>query len=343
MRRSEVAGTLRWIAGLALALLVLVRTGQVLLLGFAGVLLAIFFRSTADALARRLGIGPGWTLAGTLIAVLLGLGWGAWFLAPEVVAQSRQLLEQVPQTWGSLQDRLGGIFGDRLVERVSEQFGSPGKGTMRDLLANVFGAVSGTLGALGSALVILFTGLYLAVDPGTYRRGLVRLVPPRHRERASDVLDQMGEALLWWLIGKLISMSLVGVLTYLGLWLLDVPLALTLALIASALTFVPNFGPIVSAVPAVLFASSDGLAQAGWVVALYVAVQTVESYLVTPLIQQRTVSLPPALTLGAQIVAGVLAGAPGLALATPLTAAGLVLVREIYVKDTLEQPQRAPA
>ena len=100
----------------------------------------------------------------------------------------------------------------------------PGRGTVQDLLGRVFGVVSGTLGALGSALVIFFTGLYLAVDPQTYRHGLVRLVPIRHHLRADEILDQMGDTLLWWLIGKLISMTLVGVLTFLGLWFLDIPL-----------------------------------------------------------------------------------------------------------------------
>ena len=125
-------------------------------------------------------------------------------------------------------------------------------------------------------------------------------------------------------------MSVVGALTFAGLWLLDVLLALTLALLASALTFVPNFGPILSAAPAVLLALEAGLTHAAWVAGLYLAVQTVESYLITPIIQQRTVALPPALTLGTQLVLGVLAGAAGLALATPLTAMGLVLVRELY-------------
>lgn len=115
-----------------------------------------------------------------------------------------------------------------------------------------------------------------------------------------------------------------------------------LSRMAAILTFIPNFGPILAAAPAVLLALSDGFTKAGWVIGLYLAVQTVESYFVTPLIQRRTVSLPPAFTLAVQIVAGVLAGVAGLALATPLAAAGLVLVRELYVKDTLEQP-KAPS
>lgn len=338
---ASVSRTLLWIAGGAVALLFLVAVAQVLLLIFAGMLLALPLRAAADAIAARLGIGAGWVLAGLLVAIAAVVGLGGWFLVPAVTEQAQQLADQVPRAWDDLQDRLGGILGDRTIDRFFGDFASPSRSTLRDLLSRLVGAVSGTVGALGSAFVIFFTGLYLAADPGTYRRGLVRLVPPRHRGRARDVMDQVASALLRWLIGKLVSMTLVGVLTYAGLWALGVPLALSLSLLACALTFIPNFGPILSACPAVLLALGQGPADAGWVVGLYLAVQTIESYLVTPLIQQRTVSLPPALTLGMQIILGVLAGVSGLALATPLTAAGFVLVRELYVRDMLEEPREA--
>jgi len=327
-----VATTLKWIALATLALVVVSSIFQVILLIFAGVLLAVLLRSSSTAIASHTSVSPGVALASVLLATAAILAVAGWLLAPQIADQSQQLVEQLPKLWQQVRDRFGDVLGARVLEQAADQLGSPGRGTVQDLLGRVFGVVSGTLGALGSALVIFFTGLYLAVDPQTYRHGLVRLVPIRHHLRADEILDQMGDTLLWWLIGKLISMTLVGVLTFLGLWFLDIPLALTLALIACALTFIPNFGPILSAAPAVLLALGESVTTAGYVVALYVAVQTIESYLVTPLIQQRTVSLPPALTLGMQLIFGVLAGATGLALATPLTAAGLVLVRELYVR-----------
>lgn len=340
---SETARTLRWIAGLTLGIVFLALTAQVLLLAFAGVLLAILLRSAALGIADRTGLSPGWAFAGVLMTTAVVIGCVAWFLAPEVISQGRQLIDQVPRSWQSLQDRLGGMVGGRVLDQVSDQVSSPSRRTVQDLISQAFGIVSGTLGAIGSAIVIFFIGLYLAVDPATYRDGLVRLVPPPRRDRARDVLRKVGDTLLWWLIGKLASMTVVGALTFLGLWFLDVPLALTLALIACALTFIPNFGPILSAAPAVLLALGEGASQVGWVVGLYLAVQTVESYLITPLIQQRTVALPPALTLTAQILAGVLAGVAGLALATPLTAVVVVLVRELYVKDLLEERGPLPS
>lgn len=131
-------------------------------------------------------------------------------------------------------------------------------------------------------------------------------------------------------------MAIIGACTAVGLWALGVPLALTLALLAAALTFVPNFGPILAAVPAVLLGLLESPTKALYVVLLYVGVQTVESYVLTPLIQKRTVSAPPALTILAQVLLGVLVGGLGVVLATPLTAVALVLARELYVRDVLE-------
>jgi predicted PurR-regulated permease PerM len=138
------------------------------------------------------------------------------------------------------------------------------------------------------------------------------------------------------MLGKLAAMIAVGLLTWLGLLALDIPLSLTLALLAALLTFFPNFGPVLSAVPAVLLGLLEGPARAAYVVALYLGVQTVESYILTPLIQRQTLSLPPALTLVAQVVLGTLAGAIGVAVATPLTVVLIVLVTHLYVEDVLE-------
>jgi predicted PurR-regulated permease PerM len=137
------------------------------------------------------------------------------------------------------------------------------------------------------------------------------------------------------------AMTVVGVLTWLGLWLIGVPLAVVLGLIAALLAFIPNIGPIIAAVPAVLLALSEGPTTALLVVGVYVAVQSLESYVITPLIQQEQVSLPPALIISMQLLMGVLFGILGLALATPMAALGLTLIREAYVKLYLDgEPRR---
>jgi predicted PurR-regulated permease PerM len=187
--------------------------------------------------------------------------------------------------------------------------------------------------------VILFIGLYVAAQPGLYKNGFVRLMPLEKRNRAHEVLSAVGMTLRWWLIGKMMSMLVVGILTSLGLWLLGMPLALTLGTIAALLTFIPNIGPVLSAVPAVLLALLEGPTQVLYVLLLYLVIQTVESYFITPLIQKRMVALPPALILLAQVLLGVLVGGFGLILATPLAAAALVIVNMVYIEDVLHDAE----
>jgi predicted PurR-regulated permease PerM len=194
---------------------------------------------------------------------------------------------------------------------------------------------STTFGALAGFIVILFIGLYMAVAPTLYTEGVIRLVPIAKRGRAREILQALGHTLRWWLLGRGVSMLMVGLLTAAGLWLIGVPLALTFGLLAALLTFVPYLGPILSAIPPTLLALTQQPQQALYVILLYISIQGVESYLLTPLVQERTVSLPPALTITAEVLSGILLGGLGVILATPLVAAALVLVQMLYIEDTL--------
>lgn len=131
---------------------------------------------------------------------------------------------------------------------------------------------------------------------------------------------------------------MIGFFTTIGLWLLDIPLALILGLIAAILTFIPNIGPILALAPAVLFGLTVSPEQALYVTLLYISIQAVESYVLTPLVQRKTIELPRALTLATQVFLGVSLGGLGVALATPLTAVGVVATKMLYVEDGLEDP-----
>jgi predicted PurR-regulated permease PerM len=317
---------------------VLVLAAEVLLLVFAGLLFAVLLSSLADALVRISGIGRGVALGLTVLVMLagtVGVGWALW---PSVSEQADQLAKELPAALRELR----GWFEQRewgrwLLGRV-EPDQMPDGGALVD---QATGALLTTISALAGFLIILFVGLYVAAQPSLYQRGLRRLVPVAGRHRADEVLFEVTSVLRWWLIGKILSMVLVGVLTTVGLWSLDVPLALTFGLLAAALTFIPNFGPVLSVVPPALLALADDPTRALYVAVLYLAIQTIESYAVTPLIQRRTVSMPPALTIMSQIVLGVLVGAIGVAVATPLTAAAMTMVRMLYVEDLLEQEAAA--
>ena len=156
------------------------------------------------------------------------------------------------------------------------------------------------------------------------------------RDRADEVLRETGATLRSWLSAKLMTMAVVGVPTALGLWIAGVPLPFALGLFAGLLAFIPNLGPIIGLLPALLLAFPEGQSTVLTVLAIYLGVQTLETYIITPLIQQRKVSLPPALVIAAQLVFGVLFGILGLALATPILAALKTIIRLVYVDDYLD-------
>ncbi len=305
-----------------------------LLLVFAGVLTGVFLTGTANWLSGRAGISRGWSLTAVVCSLAVIGGLGFWLLIPNVADQIGELLQELPRSIDHAKDRLTQYAW---AQPVFQQLPDTENlmGNVGGFLRNAAGFLSTTLGVLSSLVVILFFGLYLAADPQLYQKGLIRLVPVHGRERAAQILHAMGFTLHWWLIGRLIDMALVGLLTWIGLWLLEIPLALTLAVIAALLTFIPNIGPILSAIPAVLLGLQQGQAQALYVLLLYLGIQTVETYFITPLIHKRMGSLPPVLTFFAQISMGILLGIPGLILATPLAAAMLVLVKMIYIEDLL--------
>jgi len=137
-------------------------------------------------------------------------------------------------------------------------------------------------------------------------------------------------------------MTAVGLLSYVGLRLLGVPLALILAVVAFLLTFIPFIGPLLSAIPVVLVAFSVGPTTALYALLLSSAIQMLEGHVLTPNVQRRSVALPPALTIAAQVLFGVLVGALGVMLATPLAATALVMVKELYVREVLGDDQPTP-
>jgi predicted PurR-regulated permease PerM len=321
--------------------LLLWQVPDTLLLLFAGVLLGVFLRGGGDILFRRFGLsGTVRVLLFALLLVLLGAGF-ALLAAPQLADQASQLWQQLPRAVEQLTQRLSQYsWGQQLLEKAKpENLQLPSGGG-----SSAFAALGTTFSALGNFVLLVFLGLYFAVDPGLYRRGVEAFFPPSLRPKAHATCQEVGETLRGWLAAQLVSMTVVGVLTTLGLWALGVPLAPLLGLLAALLTFIPNIGPVTAAVPAVLLGLESGPTGALSVVGLYLAVQTVESYLITPYVQKRSVDLPPALTIVAQVAMGTLFGIMGLALATPLAAMAMTLVNRLYVDDYLERekPEEAP-
>lgn len=329
--RNQVTGT---VFAIVLAVLLYVAP-EVLLIGFAGLLLSLFLRGGADQIARWTGLPASVALLVFILLILTGFAVVGFFAAPVVGDQVDQLTQQVPRAISALRTRLEQqAWSQMLLDQVKpERLLSAGSA----IAGSATSAFAATFGALGNVAIIGIIGLFLAIDPLTYATGTRALFTPDQRPRAKAVMDEVATVLRGWLVAQLSSMAVIGVLTGLGLWALGVPLVVALGLLAALLTFIPNLGPILSAAPAVLLALVDDPIAALWVVLLYIAVQLIEGNLTTPLIQQHTINMPPALTIAMQLLLGILFGLLGLALAVPITAAGVTLIRMLYVEGYLER------
>lgn len=316
----------------ALALL-LWKASNVVLLVVGAVLFAIFLRSISHWISEHTSMGPTVSLVITLVLLIGVTTVAGYFLAPPIADQFDELSQTIPQSVDQLTSKLEQYqWGQWILERLPKagELMSPGAAARRAgrFFSTIFGAVT-------AFLVVLVAGVFIAFSPHVYRKGLVLLVPPQGRSRADEILVALESTMSWWLLGRFLSMTVIGVLTWIGLMLLGVPLALTLGLIAGSLSFIPYVGPILSAVPAILLALTIDPSKAWHVLLLYVGIQLVESNLLTPIIEKRTVWLPPALTIVMQVLAGLLFGPLGVVLATPLTAAVLVIVKMLYLEDLL--------
>lgn len=309
---------------------------DVILLVFAAVLLAIFLRGIADLLGRYIKLRSGWTVlisAALLVLILAGAIAG---LAPSVADQAEHLRQEIPKSIDAARSYLTQFnWGRAIIDQFPDTKTIWNNVTSGAMLSRVGGIFSSTLGAVGNFFIVVLLAIYFAIEPGFYATGFAKLFPTNKRERVLEVLAGISETLRWWLVGKAGSMLFIGVLTWIALSILGVPLALTLGLIAGLFSFIPNFGPILAAVPAILIAFVESPTMALYVVAIYVGVQVVEGNIVTPIIERETVELPPGLTVIFQLVLAVLVGGLGLVLATPLLAVIMVVLQMVYIEDVL--------
>jgi len=333
---GRVLVTIGFVVLTLLILALLYYTFDVILLIFAAVLLAIFLRGLADILGRFVRISEGWLILIVSVLLVAILAGAISLLAPDVAEQVRDLREKLPQSAQAAANYISQFgWGRALIEQLPSVEDVRQNINPSSLLSGVGGLFSTTVGAVGNFFIVVLLAIYVASEPRFYVRGFIKLFPKAHRHRATQVTGAIGETLRWWLIGKVASMIFIGLLTWIGLSIIGVPLALTLGLIAGLLSFIPNFGPIISALPALLLAFIDSPITAVYVLGLYVGVQLIESNIVTPLIERETVELPPALTIVFQLALAVLVGGLGLVLATPLLAVIMVLVQMVYIQDVL--------
>ena len=336
-------GPITMVMALVLLLAAMWQWSNVLLMGFGAILIAIALRAGAAVLHRRAGIGlkPGvllCALAATL--VIAGIVAGA---GPSISDQFGQLIGSLPaaldQVNAWLSDSSLGQFLERRLESAEAGGGTTPGGSLPSLFGYVTGTLTTVLGGVANLVLLVTVAIFLALDAPMYRGGALRLVPLSYRARAGQIADELARALARWMGGQALDMVLVALVTGLGLWLLGVPLALVLGLIAGLTNIIPVVGPFLSGIPAVLFALTQGFDLAVYVALLFVVVQQVEGNLLMPLIQRYAADLPPALTVLAILAFGGLFGFAGIVLATPLLLVTIILVKRIYVEDVLGDRQ----
>jgi predicted PurR-regulated permease PerM len=340
----------------ALALLWSLRGGVILI--FAAVVLAMALCTLVGAVRQRLGCTRPQALLLSLLAVLLLVLVALTVILPPFFEQFAQLLQKLPEAGERLVDLLHStmssvsqmLYGSRegglswLRQNLTP--GPEAQGALASGLSGGLLRLLGLAGNLGAGLLqtlfVVAVGLMIAVQPQAYRDVAVLLVPSFYRRRFRQVLLQCGDALSAWMVGVLISSLCVGMLAAIGLSLLGVKLVAANAVLAGVLNVIPNIGPTLST----LFPMSVALLQDPWkalaVLALYVVVQNLESYLITPSVMHHQLALLPGLTLTAQLLSTLVFGPLGLLLALPLAVCLQVITREVLIHDVLDGWKRRP-
>lgn len=306
-------------------------TLRVLLLAFAGILLAVLLDSGARLLQipTKLPRRPAVIIVSLLFMGSL-IGLGIW-AGPALTDELSRLTQEIPDAVQNAKDYFRQFgWGNELLDRL------PNQETLFHADGSQFAALfTTTFGVLGDIGFLLVAGIYLAYEPDLYRRGLVSLMPKQARPRAREVIDHLGDELRRWLAGQLFTMAVIGIAFGIGLAILGVPLALLLGVLAGLLAFVPVLGPLVTGALAILIAFSQGPMTAVWAGAIYLGIQTLEGWLLIPIVQKKAVETPPVLILMTQLIMALAAGVLGVALAVPLLVLAMVLIRMVYVEDVL--------
>ena len=315
---------------------------DILFIAFFALLIASFLSIFVEPLHAR-GVKRGIAAPAVLFAFILLLVLLFLLAWPTLRAQFTVIQQQLPpaieraQQWLETQtSAITGTFGDT-GDAVQERVQARVANELSTLVGGTLPLLNTALGALTGFVLVVIAGMFIAISPRTYMRGLIVLIPRSHRRRMGEVLPKTGVAMVQWMKGTAMGMVIVGAMSTVGLLIIGVPAALALGMIAGLLEFIPYIGPTLSFVPAIVVALAVSPEKALWVVLLYALIQGLESNVIIPLIMKEMVELPPALTLLFQALMATLFGFLGLLLAVPMLASIKILVQELYVEGVADE------
>ena len=350
LRASIVAQYTLVIIGILITIAFLYFIRDALLIAFAGVIFAVILSGFAGVIRRYIPISRGWSIAAVGVIILVIITSFGFLFGSQIVEEFEQLTEKLPQQISQLRENISDWpLGDELLNGENEN-GETGvqeeNGTENDMPDGA-GGMAFQVGVtivdvIATFGLILIIGIYFVIDPETYKKGIALLFTNKRVDRVLEALETSGNALWSWLKGQFIIMIFIGVAVTIGLMLIGVPLALVLGIIAGLSEFIPIIGPWIGAVPGILLAFSVDAQTALYTAIFYVVIQQIESNVLSPLIQQQMVHIPPAVVILSVVAFGLVFGVAGIILATPLAVIAMVLVGMLYVQDVLGKEVKIP-
>lgn len=321
-----------WIAGgILILILILVFLFKILLpvlfLILAAVLISIYFHGFADLLKKYLHWPSKLTIVVSVVFNLLLLIGFFWFVGARLQQQISQLSITLPETIQNVKDQMSrSAIGNKALLLLNSTGDS--KKTM-DVAKHFF---SSGFGILSDLYIVVLLSLFFTAQPSLYKKGMVLLLPTKAKGKGKEIISDLQKVLKKWLEGAIIGFFFIAILTGIGLLIIGMPLVLTLALIAGLLNFIPNFGPLIALIPAVLIALMHSPTTAIIVAAMYTFIQILQTSITQPIIQKKMVNIPPALTVIGQVGLGILVGFWGVLLAVPVVVILMTIVNKLYIE-----------
>ncbi len=366
MTNMQLGQVTRWVLiafGIAIVGLAIWISRDVLMLTLSAAIFAMVITTPVQFLVR-MGMRRAMAIVITLILMLIVLVLIIALLLPGLADQFRQLVNILSRAFTfttytlsaprldetdltvvlrrAMQSTTSVSFLDGLdflkgvdISAISKDLSSQLFTSLSSIPSQVFPFVGGVASILLSLLIVFFMSIYFVADPGTYQRGMIRLVPRFYRVRAKEIIDRIEQSLRRFLQVQVVIMLLTGLSTGLAMFFMGVPLAGALGTITFLFSFVPNFGPLVALVPILGVVIINAPAKILLVVAVFYALQLLINQFIAPLMVGQETNMPPVVIILAQVLAGVFFGFLGLLLSVPLAAIVVVLIREIYIRDIL--------